>query len=136
MPASYEIHLDQPELSRQVQGHARLAVSRWQRRTATQARQDVPVKTGRLGQSIREGDVKTTGPYSAGGSVSANTHYALYVHEGTRPHVIRPRRAKALRFVVGGRVVFAQRVNHPGTRARPFLRNAGVRVAGEMAATS
>lgn len=34
----------------------------------------------------------------------------------TRPHVILPRNAKALRFMMGGRVVFAKKVNHPGSR--------------------
>jgi hypothetical protein len=43
------------------------------------------------------------------------------VHDGTRPHIIRPKRAQALRFRIGGRVVFAKVVHHPGTRPRPFL---------------
>ena len=61
-----------------------------------------------------------------------------YVTEGTRPHVIRPKRAKTLRFWVGGypktrpgvlkpgsgakgtKQVFAQEVHHPGTKARKF----------------
>lgn len=39
---------------------------------------------------------------------------AATTDRGARPHVIRPRRAKALRFVVDGRVVFARVVHHPG----------------------
>lgn len=35
---------------------------------------------------------------------------------GARPHVIRPVKARALRFVVDGRVVFARVVHHPGNR--------------------
>lgn len=54
--------------------------------------------------------------------------YALFHHEGTQPHVIEARRARALRFEVGGNVVFARRVNHPGTRPNRFLLNA-LRVA-------
>jgi hypothetical protein len=46
---------------------------------------------------------------------------AVFVAHGTPPHVIRPRRARALRFTASGRVVFATRVNHPGTRPNPFL---------------
>jgi hypothetical protein len=34
--------------------------------------------------------------------------YAAVVEFGSRPHTIRPRRAKALRFEVGGHVVFAR----------------------------
>ena len=62
-----------------------------------------------------------------------------YVEAGTRPHVIRPRSARALRFLGGGRrvsqaspnqriattaggVVFAAVVHHPGTPARPWFR--------------
>lgn len=63
-----------------------------------------------------------------------------YVDRGTKPHVIRPRRGKLLRFATGysaktrpgsiisgaggasGPVVFAREVNHPGTKARGFSR--------------
>ena len=41
--------------------------------------------------------------------------------KGTRPHVIMPRKAKALRFTVGGEVVFATKVNHPGTTGHDFV---------------
>ncbi|WP_235718302.1 hypothetical protein [Mycolicibacterium goodii] len=99
------------------------------RRSANQARADVPVRTGNLGRTIGEGPIMFTGPRTVHGSIHAKADYALYVHEGTRPHVIRPRRAQALRFQVGGRTVFARLVRHPGTRARPFLRNAAMRVA-------
>lgn len=46
--------------------------------------------------------------------------YASHIEYGTRAHVIRPRRKKFLRFRVGGRVVFARKVNHPGTRPYKF----------------
>lgn len=41
--------------------------------------------------------------------------------KGSRPHVIRARRRKALRFVVNGKVVFRRSVLHPGTRGSGFL---------------
>lgn len=53
------------------------------------------------------------------------------VNDGTRPHIIRPRRARALRFTVNGRVVFARVVNHPGTKPRPFLDRALREVAAQ-----
>lgn len=49
--------------------------------------------------------------------------YALYMHEGTSPHVIRPRRAPALRFFWKriGDVMVTTRVMHPGTRPVRYL---------------
>ena len=44
--------------------------------------------------------------------------------EGTDAHVIEPRQAKALRFSSGGQVVFAARVEHPGTKENPFVQRA------------
>lgn len=54
-----------------------------------------------------------------------STHPAtLFVHNGTPPHPIRARRARALRFEVGGQVVYARAVYHPGYRGDPFLTKA------------
>jgi hypothetical protein len=56
------------------------------------------------------------------GRVGSPVKYALLHHEGTRPHVIRPRKSGGtLRFTVGGKVVFAKSVHHPGTRPNPYL---------------
>lgn len=44
-----------------------------------------------------------------------------FILDGTRPHLIRPRRRKALRFDVGGETVFSKLVRHPGTDAHNFL---------------
>jgi hypothetical protein len=85
-------------------------------------------RTGRLTSSIRPDEVEGTfgtgfrAKLLAGGLRGVT--YAAHVEYGTRAHVIRPRRRKALRFVSGGNTVFAQRVNHPGTRAYRFMRNA------------
>jgi hypothetical protein len=55
--------------------------------------------------------------------VGSDHPIALIHHEGTQPHVILPRTAKALAFWPRGAngVVFAKRVNHPGTKANRFL---------------
>lgn len=60
--------------------------------------------------------------------------YGPVVERGSGPRTIEPRNAKALRFVVGGETVFARRVNHPGTRAKPFLVPALTQNAGEVMA--
>src|SRR3972149_11737081 len=58
------------------------------------------------------------------GYVISDHPATIYVVSGTRPHVIRPVRARALRFTVGGRVVYAKIVHHPGTRPNDFLAEA------------
>jgi hypothetical protein len=50
--------------------------------------------------------------------------YALYVHEGTRAHTIIAKEGSALSFIWHGERVFFTSVNHPGTKAQPFLRDA------------
>ncbi|UJE15677.1 hypothetical protein SEA_LIGMA_22 [Gordonia phage Ligma] len=101
------------------------------RKIANQARMRVPVRTGNLGRSILEDPVTMVGPFRVEGGVTAHAHYAAAVHEGTRPHIIRPRNASVLKFDVGGRTIFAREVHHPGTRARPFLRNAAEQVIAD-----
>ena len=73
------------------------------------------VATGTLRRSIR------AFPAGLDTAVSTNVEYAEFVEHGTAPHVIRPTNAKALRFQTSSGVVFATKVNHPGTRAKPFM---------------
>ncbi|MEU9805427.1 HK97 gp10 family phage protein [Mycobacterium sp. NPDC050853] len=129
--ASVRAHfeLNEHELNDQTRTFGRRRMTSLQRRIANQARADAPVRTGNLGRQVTEGQIGFTGPRTISGNVRDDADYALYVHEGTRPHLIRPRNAKALRFQIGGRTVYAKLVRHPGTKARPFLRNAGMRVA-------
>lgn len=61
--------------------------------------------------------------------MGSDLEYAAAINDGSRPHVIRPRRASVLRFNVGGRVVFARVVNHPGTKGTHFLDKALADVA-------
>lgn len=88
------------------------------------ARGRVNVRTGALSRSIGHRVFRSGS--RAVLRESANTPYARYVHEGTAPHEIRPRYARALRFYWPrvGRVVYRQRVWHPGYRGNPFLRDA------------
>lgn len=53
--------------------------------------------------------------------ISNKAKHAGYLEFGTRPHVIYASRAKALRFFVKGKAVFAKYVFHPGTRAYNVL---------------
>lgn len=68
------------------------------------------------------------------GRVVANAPYAYFVHEGTNPHPIFPKRpAYALAFWQESAGAFQVRssVFHPGTEAQPFLRNALDAVMGD-----
>lgn len=76
-----------------------------------------PVKTGNLRRTIRPGRAS-----AAGFENIATAGYAAPVEFGSAPHRIVPRRRKVLRFKVGGADVFAKVVNHPGSRAQPFMR--------------
>src|SRR5215471_15343180 len=54
---------------------------------------------------------------------------APYVEAGTRAHPILPTRPGGrLRFETAGGIVFARRVQHPGTEADPFMERAMGRV--------
>lgn len=64
------------------------------------------------------------GPRGLQGVIICDHPAVHYVLNGTRPHLIRPRRAKALRFEVGGRVVYTKLVRHPGTKADDFMSRA------------
>lgn len=93
------------------------------------ARVLVPVRTGRLRSSIRAEPPRF---FSLRGSVTVGSdlEYAAAINDGSRPHVIRPRRAGGvLRFNVGGRIVYARYVNHPGTKGTHFLDKALADVA-------
>lgn len=95
----------------------------------TAARQIVPVKTGRLRNSIRvQQSHELSGRFVSGYEVTADTPYATFVHEGTRPHVIQGN--PLLVFQIGSTTVFTRRVHHPGTRGQPFLLRATQAVIG------
>ncbi|MFH9439019.1 hypothetical protein [Streptomyces rochei] len=64
------------------------------------------------------------GPRGLEGVITCDHPATHFVLNGTRPHLIKPRRAKALRFEVDGRVVYAKIVRHPGTAANNFMAEA------------
>jgi hypothetical protein len=83
------------------------------------AKNQVGVKTGALRASIHMRRSRR----GAGQAIEVGSplKYALAHHEGTRPHIIVPNRARVLRFSAGGRVVYTHAVRHPGTRANKYL---------------
>lgn len=96
-----------------------------------EAKKLVPRKTGNLGRTIRSEDAtESSVRVVAGGTTEVG--YAAYVEKGTKAHVIVPRNARALAWGGARRLsgnlrsgakpeFFAARVNHPGTKAQPYL---------------
>lgn len=76
-------------------------------------------RTGRLARSIYLNHARDArGQYI---QVGSNVRYAFVVHEGDRPHIITAHAGRVLRFQVGGRIVYARLVHHPGSTGRKYL---------------
>ena len=97
------------DASRDLMGRLALRVIDEEKRLA-------PVKTGNLRRSIQLGRVT-----AREANIKAGANYSAYVEYGTRAHVIEPRNKSVLRWKDGGKVRFARRVRHPGTKAQPFM---------------
>ncbi|MGW2766255.1 hypothetical protein [Streptomyces sp. NPDC001275] len=119
---SVELHLEPGRLARMLRMRNGIVERRLAARTsrvAAIARAEAPGSMGRhIDWHIKEG------PRGLQAVITCSHPAVRYVIEGTRPHIIRPRRAKALRFEVGGHVVFSAYARHPGTRPNPFLQRA------------
>lgn len=89
-------------------------------------------QAGRLKKSIRS--QRKTGLVEGALEIrfKAYVPYIEYVLDGTRPHTITPKAARALRWQGTGGVVFAKRVQHPGTRPNHFNLRAVVPLGPEL----
>lgn len=99
-------------------------------RVAREARRLVGKDTLDLMKSIRVERGPGHRDIVAGKIGTRTAAYALVHHEDGVPHIIRPRRARALRFVINGRVIFAASVRHPGHRGTKYLTRALPRARG------
>lgn len=121
---------NRPEIHRVFRGHDgpvyNELYNHYGMRVLTASRTLVGVRTGRLIASIhREAGENALGLYvDVVAGIPGLTTYLGYHHDGTPAHEIRPRRRKVLRFIWHGRVVYARRVHHPGTRGTHFLTRA------------
>lgn len=125
------VHLDGAAIARLLRSPQGPVVRHLIKRTVRvqeRARELAPIKTGKLRASI----VKR-GPYDDALGVFmvvvSNLNYALFVHEGTKPHPIYARSSPFLVFdwpggPNGPGIYYFRMVNHPGTKANPFLRRA------------
>lgn len=78
------------------------------------------VRTGRLRASITHEVGRDERGLVA--RIGSNVSYARHVEDGTEPHRIEARNKRALHWPGAAHPVLA--VNHPGSRARPYLRPA------------
>lgn len=80
------------------------------RTTALENSLDVKIQNGGLAALIYANEKKAP--------------YASYVHFGTKPHMILPRKRSILRWTSGNKFVFSKFARHPGWKEDPFLYNA------------
>jgi hypothetical protein len=91
------------------------------------ARSQVGKSTGRLAASIHIRQHRLARKQFM--TIGSSLPHARMVHQGTKPHLIRPkdRRRTGQKGVLifqdrqAGRIVFSHMVKHPGTRANPYL---------------
>lgn len=115
--------LDLDRLRRQVRDQAaqkvRIAVDNMTR----DLKDDAPVVTGEMKRTTGV-EITSITDRRIVAEARIDVDYAEYVTQGTRPHVIVPRKpGGVLVFQSGGETVFTRRVNHPGTQANPFYDN-------------
>ncbi len=79
------------------------------------------------GPGTRSGHLRQSTDWRPEGEMGAvvfvQAPHAVYVEEGTKPHIIRPHRRKALKIPnpSGGGYLIRAKVRHPGTSAQPFF---------------
>lgn len=83
---------------------------------------DKHTKTGALIDSVYSKRINQDS-YEIGHDLQRARH-ALFVHWGSRPHVIKPKNKKRLRWPASGGFIFAKEVHHPGYKGDPWLKRA------------
>ena len=130
---SYTVHIKGDErvmaVLNKLRGLHIVLLEELQDRIYEAARKNVPVRTGLLRSSIEKGGFGDFLYVSMG---NPRAYYAPYVEYGTRPHMIYPRKARALRFEVRGKVIFAKYVHHPGTKPQYVMRRSVEEVLKEF----
>lgn len=115
---------DYPKIANPIAANAINSTLGVMHRNATKP--TVPWRTGFLAASFARG-IRLATPTRLWGSISPTVKYAIWVHEGTRPHAITARNARALAIPIGagagdvyiGRFKRKRRVKvHVGKRSR------------------
>ena len=109
-----KISVEVGKLSDEVKNDVRKVVKNSAFNIERNAKSSVSVKTGHLKRSIstKMGDMEAT-------IHTSNLKYAPMVEFGTRAHIIRAKNKKALYWK--GATHPVKQVNHPGSKAKPYL---------------
>jgi hypothetical protein len=119
---STDFRLDRSRIERMLRLPGGLVYRNMERRVRRVEAEAIRRAPGGMGRTIRASIQRGPGGEFRG-VINVRHPAALFVTLGTRPHRIVPRRpGGVLRFTVGGRVVYARYVNHPGTKPNDFLR--------------
>lgn len=122
MTTTVVTHFDQAgynELTRSPRGDLYKYLENRGQRLVFLAKRQVGKRSRELEASI--GYEVITGSGFPSVRVYARSSHAYVHHEGSRPHLILPKHGRYLRFRVGGKIVYAHVVRHPGTKANRFL---------------
>jgi hypothetical protein len=75
-------------------------------------------KTGALVRSVF---IRPAGDAWEVGHDLQHAPHTLFVHWGTKPHKIKPKNKRALRWASGGAFAFAREVSHPGNKPDKWM---------------
>lgn len=127
MSLSFTITFDQASLQAAIKA---MDPADMRRRTKAGIREGALFLERAIAQKMRKG--KTGGARGSvlykpvsdlEGHVVSSLDYVSILEDGSRPHIIRPKRAKVLAFPGGGGTVFTRFVRHPGTRGYHAFRD-------------
>ena len=89
-------------------------------------KKEAPVDTGKLRQSVKS----TISPLLS--TIKPTAKYAAAVHNGSPARTIRPVKAKALRFKIKGKWIYARKAHLPARRGNPFVKRTLDKVQGKV----
>lgn len=118
---STSFNLDRTRIQRMLRLPGGIVYRDMERRLRRVEAEAIRRAPGSMGSTIRA-QIRSGPSGNFQGVISVNHQAAIFVTGGTRPHMIFPRRpGGVLRFTVGGQVVYARFVRHPGNKPNDFL---------------
>ena len=120
---STKISFDLPDFSLVVKNATASTLQEAGFKVEDEAKKAAPVDSGYYRNNIG---------FDGKNKVIANADYSADIEYGTKPHIIQPKTASALHFQSDGQDVFTKKVNHPGTKPNPVMRNAALKVQKQV----